>query len=150
MRSAKRCNDALAMGRSTSAAVAARRNGSEASSETGARGVRAISPSTSTMSGPRSAETRSEAWWGVERRKRRFGSGLGSHRRRRRHTSSLTQAIWRPAVETASISASASSNAERGRHLILVLQQQLVVFSLGQPVQLDPDIGEERRSALHG
>ena len=44
------------------------------------------------------------------RRKRRFGGGVGSHRRRRRQTSSLTQAICRPAVETASISASASTN----------------------------------------
>ena len=47
---------------------------------------------------------------GALRRKRRFGGGVGSQSRRRRQTSSLTQAIWRPAVETASISASASAN----------------------------------------
>ncbi len=46
--------------------------------------------------------------------------------------------------------ASASANAERGRHLILVLQQQLVVLALGQAVQLDPDVGEERGCVFQG
>ena len=55
MRSASRWSEPLAIGRSSSAAVAARRRGSEASLETGASGVSAISPSTWIMSGPRSA-----------------------------------------------------------------------------------------------
>ena len=107
MRSASRCSEPFAMGRSSAAAVAARRSGSEASSETGAGGVSAISPSISTMSGPRSG-AESGRVSGAPRRKRRFGGGVGSHSRRRRQTSSLTQAIWRPAVETASMSSSAS------------------------------------------
>ncbi len=37
---------------------------------------------------------------------------------------------------------------ERGRHLVLVLQQELVVLALGQAVQLHPDVGEERRGAV--
>ena len=87
------------------------------------------------------------------RRARRGGSGasgggVGSQSRRRRHTSSLTQAIWRPAVETASMSASASAKPERGRHLVLVLQEQLVVLAAGHAVQLDPDVGEERGRVL--
>ena len=58
--------------------------------------------------GPLRAER--SLWSGAPRRKRRFGGGLGSHSRRRRQTSSLTQAICRPAVETANMSASASRN----------------------------------------
>ena len=77
MRSASRCSEPLAMGRSSSAAVAARRSGSDASSETGAGGVSAISPSTSTMSGPRSARPSARARRGAPRRKRRFGGGRG-------------------------------------------------------------------------
>ena len=55
MRSARRKSEPLAIARSSSAAVVARRSGSDGSSETGASGVSAISPSTCTMSGPRSA-----------------------------------------------------------------------------------------------
>ena len=110
MRSANRCNEPLAMGRSHVAAVIASRNGNEASSETGANEVKAISPSTSTMSGPRSAGAMGVVSSGAVRRKRLLGAGVGSHRRRRRQTSSLTQAIWRPAVDTENMRASASSN----------------------------------------
>ena len=39
---------------------------------------------------------------------------------------------------------------ERGCDLVLVLQQQLVVLTLGQPMELHPDIGQERRGAVDG
>ena len=87
MRSARRYSEALAMGRSSRAAVAARRKASDASSDTAARGVRAISPSTSTISG-RSSGTGSWRWSGVVRRKRRLGAGWGptdAAAARRRH-----------------------------------------------------------------
>ena len=35
-------------------------------------------------------------------------------------------------------------------HLVLVLQEELVVLALSQAVQLDPDVGEERRRAVEG
>ena len=37
---------------------------------------------------------------------------------------------------------------ERRGHLVLVLEEQLVVLTLGQPVQLHPDVGKQRRGAL--
>ncbi len=39
---------------------------------------------------------------------------------------------------------------ERCRHLVLVLQEELVVLALRQAVQLDPDVGEECRRAVEG
>jgi hypothetical protein len=38
--------------------------------------------------------------------------------------------------------------AQRVRHLVLVLEQELVVFTLGQAVELDPDVSEQRGRAL--
>ena len=37
---------------------------------------------------------------------------------------------------------------ERGRHLVLILEEELVVLALGHAVELDPDVGEERGGAL--
>ena len=104
------------MGRSSRAAVAARRSGSEVSTETAASGVSASSPSISARSGSMSVNGgRSPAGEpsAPERRRRRprFGAGVGSQSRRRRHTSSLTQAICRPAFDTAAISSSASGKS---------------------------------------
>ena len=48
-------------------------------------------------------------------------------------------------METASINASASARTERGCHLVLVLQQELVVLALCHSVQLDSDVGQEGR-----
>ena len=84
----------------------------------------------------------------MPRRKRFFGAGEGSQSRRRRQTSSLTQAICRPAVETASIERVGVGEVQRCRHLILVLQEELVVLALGQAVQLDADVGEKCRGTV--
>ncbi len=73
---------------------------------------------------------------------------MGSQSRRRRQTSSLTQAICRPAVETANIERVGVGEAQRRRHLVLVLQEELVVLALGQAVQLDADVGEKRRGVV--
>ena len=127
--------------------MAARRSGSEASSETGASGVRAISPSTSTMSGPRSAGGRRGCVVGRAAAEAPLGrrggvpepapapdvvadpGDLAARRRDGQHQ--------RVGV----------GEAERRRHLVLVLQQQLVVLALGQAVELDADVGEECRRA---
>ena len=44
--------------------------------------------------------------------------------------------------------ASASAKPERGRHLVLVLQEELVVLAPGHAVELHPDVGEERGGVL--
>ena len=136
-----------AMGWSSSAAVVAKRRGREESLETGALGVRAISPSTSTMSGPRSAGAPGWPASGAPRRKRRRGGGVGSHRRRRRHTSSLTQAIWRPAVDTASMSASASENSSASATWSWSWSSNLSCSRRGHAMELHPDRRSAARSA---
>ena len=82
MRSARRWSEPLAMGRSSWAAVAARRRAQRGVVRDRRAGVSATSPSTSTMSGPSSARRPSatEPVAAGRRRKRRFGAGASGPR----------------------------------------------------------------------
>ena len=73
---------------------------------------------------------------------------MGSHRRRRRHTSSLTQRDLAPGVGHGAHEIVGVGEAERVGHLVLVLQQELVVLAPGHAVELDADGRQERRGAL--
>ena len=74
---------------------------------------------------------------------------MGSHRRRRRHTSSLTQAIWRPAVGDGQHEGVGVGEPERGGHLVLVLEEQLVVLAAAAiRCSSTRMVGEERGGAL--
>ena len=48
------------------------------------------------------------------------------------------------------MSASASAKPSDGGHLVLILEEELVVLPAGHPVELDPDVGEEGGRALEG
>ena len=145
MRSAKRCSEPLAMGRSSSAAVAARRKASEASSETaavGSEGDLAVDVHHVGADGAIgvAASARSVA---PPRRSRRRRPG-----RRIPQPAPAPHVVadpgdLAPGRRDGGHEGVGVGEVQGGGDLVLILEEQPVLFAPGDPVQLHPDPGED-------